>query len=816
MYSFLFAFCSGWITGTAAQLQQGTLWPDSVNLAGCCVCVTALLAVCLSRNRLTLPSLAQVWLIAGLSLGSAFFIAATRAQTFQATQIAPDLEGQTIELVGMVTTMPQQMDGNIRFGFLVHSATSTDGTTVSIPLYVLLGWYANTARNTDAPLPYTLRAGDIWKLTVRLKAPHGHLNPYGFDYELWLWEHDYQATGYVRVGSTDPAPQWIAHTWRHPIERIRQWVRDAVFAQVAERRSAGVVAALLMGDQSAIERADWDIFRATGVAHLMAISGLHITGLAWLFGHSVGWVWRRSDRWSRHAWCLRLPAQQAAQIAAWLIALAYSMFTGWAIPAQRTVCMLTTVLLLRLLGLRWPFYIVLLSAATVVLALDPWAFLQAGFWLSFIAVACLFVASTHPKSTQPDVREGPMDSQAMRLTCSQTYRYVKALVQEQWLMSICMAPISIFFFHQVSLVGFFANLVAVPWVTCVVTPLTMVGLVLPFAWSAAAWVLSGLEYLLDMMAHLSWAQRPFPAVPWWIGLSSLAGIFVFAKPGAWWRRVLGLLCVVPVFIWKSPRPAFGEFELISPDIGQGNAVLVRTLHTSLLYDTGPRYSSETDAGQRVLVPLLMALGERLDRIIISHQDSDHSGGAHSVMQMQAQADILTSIGHAHPLRKLHAMQDCMAGQHWEWDGVKFSILHPQANDYAIQRKPNAMSCVLRIESAHATRALLVADIEMAQEMRLLQSNLPLQADWLLVPHHGSSTSSSDAFLDAVNPRLAIVQAGYRNRFGHPRSEVMARYEARKIQHIDSARCGASTWSSDAPDAIACEREQRRRYWHHVF
>ena len=683
--------------------------------------------------------------------------------------------------------MPQRMQENIRFRFAVQSAQLAGGEPVDLPPQVILGWYVNT--RADSPKPADLTAGDIWKLSIKLKAPHGHINPHGFDYELWLWEQGLQATGYVRYGPQDRPPELIAHSWQNPIERFRQWVRQWVYAQLEDQQGAGVVVALLIGDQAAIERADWNVFRATGVAHLMAISGLHITALAWLVAKCVSFVWRFSNIWSRHYWCLVIPAQQASMLASLLTALCYSVFTGWAIPAQRTVWMLSAVLALRMYGLRWPSYQVLLFAATVVLIADPWAFLQAGFWLSFLAVSILFVGS-------------------------QSFHFLPALIREQLLMSVCMAPISLLFFHQVSLVGFFANLLAVPWVTCVVTPLCMLGLLIPFAWNLAAWAISGLGICLGWMANLSWSQWSAPAAPLWLGIMSIAGMLVFAMPVAWWWRLSGVFCIWPVLTWQSPRPSKGEFELIGADMGQGHAVLVRTQNKSLLYDTGPRYSPETDAGQRVLVPLLIALGVRLDRVILSHQDSDHSGGAHSVLKMQPQADVLTSIPSKHLLRTIRPMQSCVAGQYWEWDGVHFSVLHPPAADYAKKLKPNALSCVLRIESASGTSALLVADIEAEQEKQLVQSGVALKSDWLLVPHHGSATSSTPSFLKAVSPSVAWVQAGYRNRFGHPRQEVMARYELQGIQLFQSVLCGASVWKSDAPQQMQCERERQKRYWHH--
>jgi len=486
-----------------------------------------------------------------------------------------------------------------------------------------------------------------------------------------------------------------------------------------------------------------------------------------------------------------------------VVALAYAVFTGWGVPAQRTVWMLGVVTLLRVYGLRWPLMQVWLTVCAVVLALDPWALMQAGFWLSFVAVGVLFASGS---------QEG----------AASVWGAVQRMCREQWLMSVCLAPLTLLLFHQVSVVGLFANLLAVPWVTLVVTPLCMVGLVLPLAWSLAAEALQLSVWLLKVGAGVSWAQWSAPAAPLWAGAAAMAGMGLWAMRLPMWLRLFGVALVLPMLSWQTPRPAHGAFELVAADMGQGHAVLLRTTTHSLLYDTGPRYSAETDAGQRVLVPLLRAWGERLDRILISHQDSDHSGGAPSVMAMQLQADVLTSIAPEHPLRQLGHMQRCERGQSWVWDGVHFEVLHPRAADYERKLKPNALSCVLRVSASHwqtnrrHASALLAGDIEAAQEQDLLQSGQTLQADWLLVPHHGSATSSTPAFLEAVDPSVAIVQAGYRNRFGHPRPDVLRRYSDLGGLVVQTPRCGASTWHSEQPNLVQCERNLRQRYWQHVF
>ena len=303
------------------------------------------------------------------------------------------------------------------------------------------------------------------------------------------------------------------------------------------------------------------------------------------------------------------------------------------------------------------------------------------------------------------------------------------------------------------------------------------------------------------------------AAPTAYALVGLLGGACLVLPLPWRWRVLGVPLMLPVLLWLPPRPATGVFELLAVDIGQGNAVLVRTAQHALLYDAGPRFNQSSDAGERVLVPLLHALGERLDMLVLSHRDSDHSGGAPAVLAMQPTTTLLSSIEAEHPLQLLRPARRCVAGQHWNWDGVRFEVLHPELADYRPGVSSNALSCVLKISSPQAS-ALLVGDIGVAQEARLLQTGAAFQADVLLVPHHGSKSSSSPEFIAAVQPRWALVQAGYRNRFGHPASAVAARYTGLGVPLVSSPQCGAMQWSSQQPNALHCQRAISLRYWHH--
>lgn len=822
----------GFIGGAALQLQQRALW-DGWLYAGMGLGA----AVLAGLVGVMTPPAKAVWSARSLAalllaLVAGFALTGLRAAAFQGDALAPALEGRDIAITGRVLAMPQRGEDGLRFRFAVESA-HLDGKPVQLPPRLYLGWYAGfgglEAADTDtgdAPAallalqrqPQNLRAGEYWRMTVRLKAPHGNSNPHGFDYELWLWEQGVQATGYVRAGPRDVPPQLLAGGWRHPVERARQWMRDAVFARVADRQLAGVVAALLVGDQNAIDRADWDVFRATGVAHLMSISGLHITMFAWLAAQVIGWLWRRSARWSP-ALCLALPASSAAAWGGLLLAAAYALFSGWGVPAQRTVWMLAAVVLLRQSGKRWPWPQVWLLAMAVVVALDPWALLQAGFWLSFVAVGVLFATDSGAKYARLIRVDSQNDSQTWRLAAllpvwlGAAGRSVVRSAREQWIVTLALAPLSLLLFNQVSLVGLLANGLAIPWVTLVVTPLTMLGMVWAPVWDLAAGAVAALMLFLQWLARWPMASISVAAAPLWCAVAGVAGGLLLAMRLPWHWRVLGVPLMLPVLLWQPLRPPAGEFELMAADVGQGNALIVRTAGHTLVYDTGPRFSRESDAGHRVLVPLLRALGERVDILLLSHRDSDHIGGAPAVLAMQPQAALLSSIEDSHALQALRPSRRCAAGQRWVWEGVSFDVLHPAAADYEVPAKPNAMSCVLRISNGKNS-ALLAGDVELAQEQRLVTARAALQADVLLVPHHGSKTSSSAAFLDAVKPTLALAQNGYRNRFGHPAAPVLERYRERGIAVVTSPVCGAASWSSERPAEVRCQRQTALRYWQH--
>ena len=867
-----------WLLGLALQLQQPQLWPWAAY--GGCAAAAVLALLALQGLQALKPRLHTVWpwgmrsatwpacaalawaALAWAALGWAALGWAIAG--LQACAVPPAiearLEGRDLDVVGRVSAMVQVHDSGWRFRFTVEQA-QLQGEPVVLPRQLLLGWYAASSGQDAGPPAELMRPGERWRLRVRLKAAHGHINPGGFDYELWLWEQGIRATGYVRQGPHDPPPERLAQTGRHPLEWWRQQVRERLLQRLlgagpdtgpdasaglgpaggAQAVVAGVLAALVTGDQAAIERGAWEVFRVTGVAHLMSISGLHVTLLGWLASRCLAALWRRSALWGLR-WAVHWPTPAVAAWGGLTVATGYALFSGWGVPAQRTVCMLAVVTLLRSRALHWSAPRIWASAGVVVLAADPWALLQPGFWLSFVAVGVLLAVGPAPASAAGSARSDTLagasraglaaestsvvHAQAHPAGASRAllvpWRALAALLREQWTVSLALAPLGGLFFGQFSVVGLLANLLAIPWVSLVITPLALLGVLWPGAWSLAALALQPLMLGLQWAAALPGASLALVPPPWPLADLALLGALGLLLRGPWAWRLWALPLCLPALLWQPPRPAPGQFELLAADVGQGNAVLVRTAGHTLLYDSGPRYSPESDAGHRVLLPLLAHSGERLDVLMLSHRDSDHTGGAAAVLARQPQALLWSSLEDGHPLTqraRSGGLRRCEAGQRWVWDGVQFELLHPPAGAERSAVRPNALSCVLRVQAQagpageRGASALLAGDIEAAQERSLLQAPLA-PVDWLLVPHHGSRTSSSAAWLDALQPRWALVQAGYRNRFGHPAAEVLARYQARAVALRSSPECGAATWRSQAPGQLRCEREVARRYWHH--
>lgn len=484
----------GWVLGVALQLQQVVLWPWWAYATLLC----GGLAWAAGVWRLRTWRLAWLGaLLAGALTGSG--LTGVRAAHFASHALAPDLQGVDIAITGRIASLPQRLAQGERFEFIVETATRSGGS-VALPERIQLGWYAGFAPTADAalwelsPRAPALRAGDRWHFTVRLRSPHGLSNPHGFDRERWLWEQGIQATGYVRNGPRDPAPERLGPTWHHPLDGLRQSVSERIDERVSDPRSAGVLSALVVGDQSAIDRDDWTLFRTTGVAHLMSISGLHVTMFAWLATTLLAWGWRRlAPVWPQAL--LAVPTPVVAGLGGVVLAAAYALFSGWGVPAQRTVIMLAVVVVLRLGVRQWPWPLVWLLAMSAVLLLDPWALMQPGFWLSFVAVGILF--ATDPGRSRADAPGGPVHRRAGLA--------LMHLLREQGVVTLALAPLTLLLFGQFSVVGLLANLFAIPVVTLLITPLAMLGVALPALWELAAWTVQALSVALQWLGQWSWA-----------------------------------------------------------------------------------------------------------------------------------------------------------------------------------------------------------------------------------------------------------------------------------------------------------------------
>lgn len=762
------------------QWQPGLPAHETLMLLG--IAGFALLAVARHMGRARLA----VLMLAALLLGASW--AGWRAQQRLADVLPEANEGRDIEVVGVVAGLPQDFERGVRFDFAIEQASA------ALPSRLALAWYGSgraEAGDEIHPAP-VLRAGERWRLTVRLKRPHGSLNPHGFDFEAWLFERGIRATGYVRKAASNVRIDGLDTRPDYLVGRLRQSIRERFQRTLGDAPYAGILVALAIGDQRAIDPAYWRIFARTGVTHLLSVSGLHVTMVAGLAAWLLGLAWRRTPRLA-----LRVPAQKAMAAAGFLAAFAYALLAGFEVPAQRTLTMLAVVAAALWTGRNLAASRVLAAALLLVLLLDPWAVLAAGFWLSFGAVGLLFY-----------VGSGRLTDQ----------HWLAAWGRAQWAVTIGMVPALLALFQQFSLISPLANAIAIPLVSLVITPLALLG-TLPFTdpllWLAHG-LLDGLMALLAWLAASDWAVWQQQAPPAWTVVSGLLGVGWLMLPRGFPARWLGAFAMLPLVLVAAPRPEQGSAWVRVLDVGQGLAVHVQTAGHDLLYDAGPAYSADADAGDRVIVPYLRAVGvRRLDMLMISHQDKDHEGGAAAVMAAVPTALLTSSLPDGHPLRAQGLPQQrCLDGQRWEWDGVAFEVLHPTAADYERGAKSNESSCVLKVNTTHGS-LLLTGDIDARTEAMLLaRHGGALAADVLVPPHHGSRSSSSPAFVGGVSPQLTLFSAGYRNRFGHPAGEVLARYEASGIDMHRTDREGALAVRLGTGDlAVESERAQRRRYWH---
>ncbi|WP_025040829.1 DNA internalization-related competence protein ComEC/Rec2 [Nitrosospira briensis] len=739
-------------------------------------------------------------LFAAIFLSAGFFWAAAFAQSRLVDALPHEWEGRDIQLIGVVAELPQDNENSVRFAFEVERVLTEEAI---VPARISLAWYEERGKQVviSETAPPQVNAGERWRITVRLRRPHGSVNPHGFDFEQWALERDLRATGYVRKNDENMRLDEMVDRPAYRIERLRQDIRQRFIQVLPDHAYTGVLVALAVGDQRAIPREQWQVFTRTGVNHLMSISGLHVTMVSGLIFALVYWLWRRN-----HHLTLWLPARKAAAVAGLAAALGYALLAGFAVPAQRTVYMLGVVAIALWLGRFTSATAVLAWALLAVILLDPLAVLSAGFWLSFGAIAVIMLISAG--------RIGRI-------------HWLSNWARVQWAITLGLIPLLLAMFQQISLVSPIANAIAIPLVSLVVVPLTLLATFPPldFMLLPAHWVLSGCMEAMRWMSDVPQAVWSQHAPPTWAVAAGVAGIFWMLLPGrlglatGFPARWLGMIALLPLFLVLPPKPASGELWLTVLDVGQGLAVVARTENHALLYDTGPGFSAEADSGSRTIVPFLRGEGiKQLDGMIVTHADTDHSGGALSVLEAVPVEWLVSSLRDDHPIQRAASSgYRCRAGQSWQWDGIRFDMLHPLEQNYSEPKpKTNALSCVLKITTAHGS-VLLPADIEKKSEYQLLaRDGDALSSTVLIAPHHGSKTSSTEGFIRQVNPRLVIFTVGYRNRFGHPRDEVVERYRSLGSRLLRSDADGAILLRfADKDFAVETSRMLRRRYWQDI-
>lgn len=675
-------------------------------------------------------------------------------------------------VAGVIASLPDEQDEYARFLFAPGAAARASG----LPSRLLVYWYR------DWP---ELRAGQSWRLELLLKPPWGAVNFQGPDRERWLFSQGIGGLATVRSGGTHNKIAGAPRPLRFALHRLREDIRRRIVARLGEGRESGVIRALAIADRAGMRQADRQLMMATGTSHLLAISGLHI-GLAAIGGfwlvRALLWLLPFGSVGARNFWlCLG---------GALLLAGMYACLAGLGVATRRAMLMLLIgMVALALARSIHPARALALSAAAILL-LDPFAALTAGFWFSFLAVAALLWMFVPRCGRMP---------------------WWKSLLMAQLAVVVVMMPVSLFWFEAFALTGFLVNLVAIPWVSLVLVPLTLfamlampisaelAGVALDAAADAAAVMLSFLEWMDGLHGLIGGVPAPTA----WQLLGGVCAGLLLILPRTLGLRWLGLFLLLPMFLPPGVSTAPGSLLLEVLDVGQGTAVTVSTSRHTLLYDSGPGDGRAWHRVDSVLRPaLIRRAGRAPQRIVISHGDLDHAGGLGALLQRYPQALFNANLRDS-------KLPGCALPLRWQWEGARFDVLHPSP---ALPYLGNDSSCVLSVRLGQAS-ILLSGDISRPVEDRLLADGLGSYRV-LLVPHHGSASSSGPAFIERVAPQAAIGTDSLGNRFGFPRPEVRDRYLRFGVAYWSSGECGALrlVLQADGRFSAISARRQRSRLW----
>ncbi|EIJ43570.1 DNA internalization-related competence protein ComEC/Rec2 [Beggiatoa alba B18LD] len=776
--------------------------------------VAFFLGVLLSQNLPTLPTFSVVWFIIPLLILSFYtprlrFICwftlgvcwvVFRAQLFFAQALPLVLEGQEVLAEGYIIDLPNRKGNGWQFDFAPTRLITKDKQVISNVGHIRLSWYKSSAE---------LRTGQQWLFTIKLQRARGFSNPFTSDYSQTLYQQGIQATGSIRPKGKQ---QLLKEASRWQINVLREYFAKQIQVMTEHHPFSGILIALSVGEQQWISPEQWNVFRQTGIAHLVAISGLHIGLLAglsfWLsrqcLGFMIYWYGFVCHRYGFvcSGKILHLPTMLPAAMVSLFVAFSYSLLAGFSIPTQRSLVMIS-VFAIALLGLRQlstgsAFSLALLA----VLIYDPTAVLSNGFWLSFGAVACILLAI-----------------QGRHVPTHKILRIIHQYGYVQLAVTLGLIPVTLYFFGYFSLSSLLANTIAIPIFSFFLVPLNLFAMLLSdifptlsyLLFQLCLYVLGHVWLLMEYLASLSWSSVHTSVPPFWTVLTALIGVMILLLPKGFSARWIGGIWLLPLFFMPIQRPMQGETWITILDVGQGLAVFIQTATHTVLYDTGMQSYTGFNTGKIVVVPFLIAQDiKNLDTLIVSHGDSDHSGGLNEVLK---QITVKQLISTDKIVKKYPQAQRCQAGQQWIYDDVHFQILHPAQGFYS---QENNMSCVLKISTPQQS-ILLTSDIEKLAENNLLRTNAEaLKADILLAPHHGSKTSSTPSFVEKVNPQYVVFSTGYRNTYKFPHTEVLIRYQTHGVMMLNTATDGAIQFRLNQTGELLPlkNKEEQKRYWHY--
>ncbi len=691
-------------------------------------------------------------------------------------ELPPTLDGKFALINGTVASLPEQRTNAVRFLFAIDGIEDEQGGSWPSPGKVRLSWY----RSLELPKP-----GERWQLYVKLRRPRGFMNPGGFDYEGWLFQKKIRATGYVK---SSPKNRKISDTGTYLFDQWRHKIGGKIDHYVAGEY-AGPIRALAIGDRSKVSSEQWRLLRGTGTNHLLAISGLHL-GLVAVMAFFLGrWLW---------SWNSRLTGLLSARKFSALFAVAagfiYAGLAGFSLPTQRALIMLCMFMSNILLGGQWRISYVMATAVFLILFLYPFSVLAVEFWLSFSAVLIIVYI----------------------LACRREHpSWFHSLVKVQFFVPLGLAPLLLFWFQEVPINSFFANLLAVPVTTLLLIPCTLVATLsttlLPemagFLYEVTVLIITPMFAYLEFLRGLPFSNRVFPAPSLLALVFAVTGMAIVFMPRGLPGRWLGLCCFMPLLWPNIELPRTNSFHLYLLDVGQGLSAVITTRNHTLIYDSGPFWSDSFDAGRSVIVPFLRSRGiSEVDVLLLSHGDKDHIGGADSLLAAVRVNRILVNTNGI----TFDNRQPCLSGTRWQWDGVDFEVLHPQESGTV---SANNSSCVLKVSSGTVS-VLLPGDVERSAERKMIAAwRDKLDADILIAPHHGSATSSSADFIRAVSPRVVLFPAGYRNRFGFPKPDIINRYQDAGVRVLSTANSGMIAFAGDREMVFSRYRQEHRRFWH---